>query len=96
MNIPKWSDKEWDELPERTIGPEGKGDESEEFANEMSAGREEPIDAPTTTNEGGTGSGVAPVSDITGHARGDTRPIEGRVPEGEDMPPPLYARGGKK
>lgn len=61
--------------------------EEEEVYNELSAGEEAPLDNPDTYNSGGTGMGVAPVSDITGHGRGDTRPVIGHVPMGAEDPP---------
>ena len=60
--------------------------EDEEVLNALSAGEEEPLENPDTLNTGGTGSGVTPVSDITGHARGDTRPVIGHVPLGAESP----------
>lgn len=73
-----------DRFPKQT---DVNANEEEEIYNELSAGEEDPLDNPDTYNSGGTGSGVAPVSDITGHARGDTRPVLGQVPMGaEDFP----------
>lgn len=71
---------------EELTNNELNANEDEEIFNELSAGAEDVNDNPDTYNRGGTGSGVAPVSDITGHARGDTRPVIGRVPLGAEEP----------